>query len=362
MATVADMPTGYACPHEPLDEALFTEILREYANAFVSLFLDRSARLLEERGQGVVDLLEAGANDSVPTELLLDQTVANLRNSVLGSARVPPSGAAAAFCAQMAFIGRAEDFHLSLDEPQRLRIGPELLPQTTFVRFHASADRSWPNGELIPSFRVGDRDVQVWTGDLLRELPAEPNPEERPSIPLAGVLSMCRSAVEILERCAPFYIPWIARVLRVVVPVDGSDGIMRSSSDDDRPGVVFVSFPHGAVAIAEMLVHEASHQYYHVLTRLGEPVDPKDETGYFSPIKGRDRPLSAVLLAYHSFANVVLFYRLCRAAGVDDDGYVDGNERRHLPELATLLTHLESAASMTPLGDALWKPLARRIS
>src|SRR4030095_1007542 len=114
----------------------------------------------------------------------------------------------------------------------------------------------------------------------------------------------------------------------------------RSFSDQDRPGTIGASLPASALSIGETLVHEASHQMANIRKRLGPLDDGSDDRGYFSPVKQTERPVDAILIAYHAFANVVLFYRACLASGVEDVAHCCRNEERHVRELGILLGHL----------------------
>jgi HEXXH motif-containing protein len=110
-----------------------------------------------------------------------------------------------------------------------------------------------------------------------------------------------------------------------------------------------------------MFVHEASHQYFHIIRRVDTVHDHSDTRLYYSPVKGEGRPIDAILLAFHAFANVVLFYRLCIDGGLDDDGYCKRNADRHLSELKSMLSYLQSSNALTEVGTLLWKPLAAKI-
>ena len=110
-----------------------------------------------------------------------------------------------------------------------------------------------------------------------------------------------------------------------------------------------------------MLVHEASHQYFYAAQRFEAVSDADDRKLYYSPVKGTDRPIDKILLAFHAFANVGLFYKSCIATGLDDKNYCKINLERHLPELNELAEHLRSCNSLTKVGRALWEPLANNV-
>ncbi len=78
--------------------------------------------------------------------------------------------------------------------------------------------------------------------------------------------------------------------------------------------------------------------------------------------EGHGRPIGAILLAFHAFANVVLFYQSCLESGLKDEGYCEANMDRHLPELELMANHLRATTSLTEAGQLLRRPLAGRVA
>jgi HEXXH motif-containing protein len=94
-----------------------------------------------------------------------------------------------------------------------------------------------------------------------------------------------------------------------------------------------------------------------------EPVqDPASNESFYSPVKGTKRPLCMILLAYHAFANVVLFYRACLDAGIAEAEQCKHNIARHLPELRLMEQSLGSSRGLTESGRLLFDPLAELIA
>ncbi len=180
-------------------------------------------------------------------------------------------------------------------------------------------------------------------------------------VSVADAQAALQQAIALLRLHSPRYLRWVDRVLRGVMACNGTANQLRSGSDFDLPGIVQMSFPASPVAHAEMLVHECSHLNYQILTRLGDVDDGSDETLYFSPVKRTGRRIDRILLAYHAFANVMLFYRDCIATGIDDDGYCERNIEATMPQLATLDQALRTTPALTPLGRALYEPLAAAL-
>lgn len=121
-----------------------------------------------------------------------------------------------------------------------------------------------------------------------------------------------------------------------------------------------MSFECDPIAVAEMLVHECAHHYFHLSSRL-EPVDDgTDHSLYFSPVKNTGRPIDKILLAYHAFANVLIFYRTCLASDIQDHGYCRRNATELVPQLKQLESALRETTALTETGNSLWLPLAER--
>jgi HEXXH motif-containing protein len=169
-------------------------------------------------------------------------------------------------------------------------------------------------------------------------------------------------AANLLRSVSPDYLSWVDRVLRYVIPLGGGPRTVNSGSSESQPSVIHGSFGCPVTARAEILIHEATHQYFHLTTRLGPVDDGSDTTEYYSPIKRRGRTIRYILVAYHAFGNVLLFYRTCRMRGyLDEDGYCSESERELAPQLKQLEAALRGTTGLTPLGRALWEPLADRI-
>ena len=176
------------------------------------------------------------------------------------------------------------------------------------------------------------------------------------------VTEALHDALDVFDNFAPDYSLWVLRLLREIVPLESASDCMRSGSSVAEPGNCHMSFRNGPVALAEMLVHETTHQYYYLLTRFGPVDDGTDQQRYYSPAKQCGRPIAYILIAYHAFANVLLFSRQCLAAGHKDE---DGHLRRNVDTLTgwteTLEEALRTTNALTACGRALWLPLAREL-
>lgn len=170
-------------------------------------------------------------------------------------------------------------------------------------------------------------------------------------------------AFEILREVGADYLDWVERVLRVILVCERPESSwMVSGSAAMLPGVVHVSYPAGAMDMADALVHECAHQNFYLLEHLDAFDDGTDDRLYWSAPVRRERPLSKILMAYHAFANVLLFYDALRVAGADDEGYVDRHERRLVDLVAQLDAPLRENCALTELGRMLYTSLADRLA
>lgn len=374
---------GFAAPVHQLDPALHDSIVSQYASRYLALFLDRQKLRLSRSSSGLALFLQAQLDAGLSYQGVWDPSFADVRRAALFPAQFKGRSAthvAAAAGLRLLADGRAGEFEADLDPAVRLRLNRWVLPAGE--RMTAEGD-----GRSIElRFAAGSRRRKVsfqkergrWNADGAQELPAftldrascvlleppalpaaypAPAAHKMPAIPRNEILRSGRGAVAVLRRHSPRYLPWVDRVLRAIIPCEGSHARLRSGSDFDQPGAIQVSFPAPAAALAEMLVHESSHLTYQIATRLGDVDDGSDQALYFSPVKQTGRPIDRILLAYHAFANVLLFYRDCQATGIDDDGYCERNERATIPQLELLEEPLLKTKALTPIGRALFHPL-----
>jgi len=172
-----------------------------------------------------------------------------------------------------------------------------------------------------------------------------------------------QEAFTVLAEGATEYLRWVERILRGILVSQREESVrLVSGSGDSVPGVIHLSYPAGTMDIAEVLIHECAHQYFYLLERVGPVDDGSDRRLYWSPPIRRDRPLSRVLMAYHALANVRLFYNTIRTSGVDGRRYVDLHEEGIIDSVAQLDKPLRGNPALTPIGRALYEPLASRIA
>jgi len=173
----------------------------------------------------------------------------------------------------------------------------------------------------------------------------------------------CARAARLLDRHAQELSDWVKKVVCQIVVLPAVPGCTLSFSDPGAPGVVLLSLNHDPIAIAESLVHEASHAYFRMLEQAAPVDDGSDKTLYYSPFKRELRPIRAILFAYHAFANVALFYRtlLSSRARFDRDA-VSASMGELTEKLGVLRSALMSTSALTPPGIIVRDELTTKLN
>ena len=126
----------------------------------------------------------------------------------------------------------------------------------------------------------------------------------------SSVLHNLTRAMDLIATYASEYLGWVDRVVRQLFLINPRPHRVESGSYEDYLGMIHMSANADPLRVAELLVHEASHQYLNVLRKI-EPVDDaSDEAQYWSPPVHCHRPIAKLLTAFHAFGNVQYFYRL----------------------------------------------------
>jgi HEXXH motif-containing protein len=118
------------------------------------------------------------------------------------------------------------------------------------------------------------------------------------------VLAMVERAVSFLESSDLAYYVWVVALLREIVPLREYTSGTRSASFVNWPGHIHIS-KASLIPTVIALIHECSHQYYHLASWCG-PLTTPDAPQVHSVLKDRTRPLDKILLGFHAFGNVLL--------------------------------------------------------
>lgn len=158
-----------------------------------------------------------------------------------------------------------------------------------------------------------------------------------------------RHAFDLIESTP--YADWIRYGINTIVQVASPGNASYSCSNPRSFGVVHLSDTGDAVDLAATLIHETSHQYFHLANCLGQVGDVQATA--WSPFRNEDRPLDGLLSAYHAFANVALFL----------EGAVPQDTER-LQQVWPGLEHLDLVLwdmDLSEVGQGLFLPLREKL-
>lgn len=380
----------FSCPQEGLDESFFALIAVEYARGATDRFTTGHTAVLHECSQGLVDVLGQWVRADIGVDEAWSPIFGQLGEILAGRSVLTPPEAAVRVALTLHEHGQSGTWSAVLPVARSMRFARWLLPAATSVGVTASGDQvvinlsgkdgdagqridfrggpgRWRTADDLVAYPVVPMDRRPLTF-----LPGEPLHAPEASFLRADVVDRSSwdelpdryaAAFEIMRAAAPEYVRWVDTAVPYVIPLRGHGAQITSGSSKADPGCCHISLGSNPIALAEMLIHEATHQYYHLLTRVALVHDGTDRKLYYSPVKRRGRPVPYILLAYHAFANVLLFTRACMDAGIaDPQHYLVANEADLVPQLAQLDEGLRRTDSLTTAGQALWRPLADRIS
>ncbi|MET0646168.1 MAG: HEXXH motif-containing putative peptide modification protein [Pyrinomonadaceae bacterium] len=369
---------GFGCLYEEFDEDFFSQVVREYAVSLLTMAVERYPQMLRPDATSALSLLTSphAAEYSPFWCPELAQCLAALRSPD------PPKAARGVgqILLNLSCSGAPGDWAIYLGQPSRLRWGHFLLPEAEAVEVQsdgrhallkartggdtralslraAGAPGLWhgPDAETIPRLAARDSSILLLTGRLLEQLDL-PRPEFPPLDEITpSQMENVSSCLSFLREHFPPCSLWIERVLRYLCLVRSPPDCMHSGSFEGHFGFTFMTDRHDPVKLAEMLIHECSHQYFSLLTRFAALTDD-DGRLYYSPFVRKERPAERILLAYHAFANVELFYRACVRAGVSVSRSKDAIEQLR-PDLDLVERALVSDVSFTPFGRCVMDSL-----
>ena len=385
---------GFACPQVTMDEPFAELVVVEHARQMVQKFIEGYASQLQRHSEGLMPLLAGGLRRDETFETTWNLAFGEVRAALLLKKPEDAERCAVALALRLHQCGYLGDWELHLHKQARFRFDQWLLPLGDAIRvsttpeavsIHTRTANLWQkltfqrngNGweatdaQGLPMLSRGAIRWIVLTAESLpgvaerlveNELYNYKNMSLDTDVEL--LLRTSDAAVSLLAEFADIYLEWVSQVVRFLIPLPVKGGMLNSGSDELCPGVICVSNQKHRINLAEILVHEATHQYFHILQRLGPLHDGTDRNLYFSPVRGTGRPISAILIAYHAFGNVLLFYRMARARALpaDQDGLDIAKRMKQLEQqLETLEKALQTTTALTPLGRALWEPLYERI-
>lgn len=191
-------------------------------------------------------------------------------------------------------------------------------------------------------------------GEVIVNWPIQPLPTLKREIASVGAQNI-EAALTVLSKAGSHYLPWVRPLFRGVAATPLTyDDMRQSGSYTSHPGVFSCGFPGGAESIAEVIVHEVSHQNYLLLNAVFPLAQDRDGEKYYSSLKRSERPVSRVFLAYHAAANMALFWDDLSKRMDLNEYYVA--EKTEMSEHATSLGEvLNNATGLTESGALLFK-------
>lgn len=224
-------------------------------------------------------------------------------------------------------------FEFQLGYPDRLHLGPRWFPCSDRTVIEATLDgcvvetglERWElPAALVPqhpgeTFRAAQGSSILYVWGTAAD-PAVLDPRDLPVPP--GLVDTCchdlDMALSHVRAAGKDCTGWVERCTRLLTLTASEHGDRLSSrSTALRPGNVAMAAPGNPLHLAELLVHEASHQHFHLGALLGRYVRPEAaDQRIYSALNGRYRPLERVALAFHAIGNIYLFLdRLVREPG-----------------------------------------------
>jgi HEXXH motif-containing protein len=286
----------------------------------------------------------------------------------------------------LAAAGRLAEAELRLQRPQRLWWGGIQLPMADRLSFRRrphsvalelrlgrgrarshvlrrSANGLWSSSTLAaaPTLWLGRHPVIAQLYDGAPYDVQYKSPRIRESLP-PGAAAIFAEATRLLRRVNPALVPWVADVVRMLMPLETGPAMGRMSSTiEEFPGLTVMSLPLPPSEVAVRLVHEASHHYFLALKRLVDLDDGSDKTQYHSPIKERGRTIDMILFAFHAFGNGALFHRDLAQSDPRYERVADDTVEEAFAPLRIMHDFLGQTRALTPAGKTLWQPVAERL-
>lgn len=378
-----DIYRGFSCPYQPFNRQFFSLLATQYSRSLIELFLNRFEQHLDQTGNGVTEMLSSiHANEPPNDEIFWSAVPGLMMESLTDGDTLSAQRAAASLLLHCGAHGVSGDWELRLDQPSIFLWGSYLLPESDRLivnheqetvrilseikgyrnesRLHRVAETgAWRSEELTQLPLIADDGYAV---TLLPDLVAPPLQCASPTLSQisSATNESITHALGLMRALAPRYRDWVTRVLRRLIVVAAPPAGIASGNLHGYYSMFYISDCRDPLVVGEMLVHEASHQYFHSIEALEDVADQTDPTTYYSPFVRRQRTIDRLLLAYHAFANVYLYYREC-SASQDLHKQANAGLRIVYDDLSVVEDTLMTSDKLTPTGRALIEPLYREL-
>jgi HEXXH motif-containing protein len=378
---------AFSCPnadHVGTLDVLVPLIVREYTAALCATFVGRNGQRIAASSSGLIEYLGLWfSNPTAITHTVWDYGFGNMyRSFQLSHADHTRDCAVIAAC--LAAAGLCGEWHARFEEPTRLRLGRWLLPNAARVHVRSfdgvvaieyagprgrgtievsCENRAFDSSACEEQPEIAQHGVQfTFFADEALGLTGFPEFEGRVVNTIdSRMVQVFYDAIDIVKSYTPEYLPWIARVLHQVFLLKPTGQRVESGSVENYLGLIHLSAHPEPLPVAELLVHEATHQYMNVLRKLQPLDDGTDSRTYWSPPVKSHRSISKIIAALHAFGNVELFYRLCAARGLPNQAECERQERIMQEWLDVLIPPTIDNPSISSTGNALCQPLIKKL-
>lgn len=374
---------GFSCPFEPFLDPLADFIAGEYARGISRIFVEKHRETIIRSAPGLWETVAPWIEGAEVQGVGWDLCFGDIYRAVHANVS-DPWVLAVGLGMHLGAHGLPGEWRVELSGPLRLRWGSILLPAATAISVgtdgqRASVTTQGADGSAeLRLFREKDDD---WRGDAERiprvtRCGVRMNVLNRSALVLRDfddlvskalpvidprMVDVLDQAVQVIDTYTPMYVPWVRRAIHNIFILYPRRDTIESGSVEHYLGLIHLSAHAVALPIAELLVHEAAHQHMNLLTKLGPIDDGTDPHTYYSPPVDKHRKLSLIMAAYHAFANVLLFYRVCRSHGIAEQRECSRQEAILVPWLEKLEEPLSGNPALTDIGRALWLPLKSQV-
>lgn len=382
---------GFSCPQEGLDLEFSRQIAVKFARKCLRRFLDRFGGILENSAEGLAGFLENWLGQDCSFEEAWSPFIGAIHEALLSPVEVVSDDIlerAAGLGLHLTAAGYEGDWNLQLDSASTFRFDRFLLPPTGRLKVTARQNRvrlelgessiaapvieaeksaeGWDclagPAVVLPQLMIGGRAVIILPAEVFASQEGALFENVTPAgEALAITLGKYEQALALIARSCPEYLEWIGRAIRGIVPVNPLAEARCSGSDTLRPGLIYISTDESPFYLAEGMIHESTHQYMFMLTRLGPLENGADTTLYYSPVRRMNRPIGAIALAYHAFGNILLFFKGCVDNNLGEDDFIVEHMPRITGQMAELEKALRTSPGLSAQGRAIWEPLAARL-
>ncbi|WP_440637628.1 aKG-HExxH-type peptide beta-hydroxylase [Bradyrhizobium sp. PUT101] len=366
---------GFSFPGAPLHAELFRAVTEEWTREVLRVLIERMHE--HQSSNSLRTYLKQASQGRNLGTFALDPNCGAAHEALSGNTELVDRAACGAGL-MLAAAGEIGDWNVNLTSPTRFRFGHWLLPAATRFIVHVDSERTCINvgphtfsvqrdnvetadAIELPTVHAGARRIVCWNRNVGRATEVAILSRQFRNRLRGDLPDRVQSAFDLLSRAAPEYYEWVSRVVRVIFLLECRGRLLESASFASRPGVLRITADTRPAAVAEMLVHEASHQYYYLLTRLGFALSNAEDTQY-SPLKRTERPLDKIILGFHAFGNVLLLHRQLRERHADDDGYCAETLQPTHAEVTMMRDTIRLHAQLTDIGRGLCYPLSAALS